>query len=128
MRAWFAVALIASGMAGMDPAAAADAHFGAPAVRAGQYLIYDDQPGVYVRAYWSAPWQGRHYFPFTGKRPKVGRYERLSAVRKPPKPAENFYREWSTIALYPPRAVTPPPDNTQPVIVNETSRVATPFK
>lgn len=74
-------------------------------VRAPQLLVYDNQPGVYVRAYWAPPWQGRHYYPFTGKKPKVGRHENLTAVRAAPEPAESFYREWSTLSLYPP----PPP-------------------
>lgn len=80
-------------------------------VRAPQLLVYDDQPGVYVRAYWAPPWQNRHYFPFTGKKPKVGRHKDLTAVRAAPEPAESFYREWSTISLYPPppRAYAPPP-------------------
>lgn len=65
-------------------------------VRAPQLLIYDDQPGVYVRDYWREPWHGHHYYPFTGKKPKVGRHERLNAVRRPPKPAESYHREWST--------------------------------
>ena len=83
-------------------AGAAIAYDAAP-VRAGQYYIYDDEPGVYVRAYWAAPWQNRHYFPFTGKKPKVGRHERLSAKRPAPKPAESYYRAWSTVSLYPPQ-------------------------
>ena len=62
---------------------------------AGQVWILDDQPGVVVRAYWLAPWQGRHYYPVTGKRPRVGRLERISATR-PYKPAESYYRYWST--------------------------------
>ena len=74
-------------------------------VRAPQLLVYDNQPGVYVRAYWTQPWQGRHYYPFTGKKPKVGRHERLSDVRPAPPPAESYYREWSTLSLFPP----PPP-------------------
>lgn len=74
-------------------------------VRAPQMLVYDNQPGVYVRAYWTQPWQGRHYYPFTGKKPKVGRHERLSDVRPAPPPAESYYREWSTLSLFPP----PPP-------------------
>ncbi len=80
-------------------------------VRAPQLLVYDNQPGVYVRAYWAPPWQNRHYFPFTGKKPKVGRHEDLTAVREAPEPAESFYREWSTLSLYPPppRAYAPPP-------------------
>lgn len=90
--------------------------YAAGGVRAPQLLIYDDEPGVYVRAYWSTPWQGRHYYPFTGKKPKVGRHERLSAVRRAPPPAETFYREWSTISLYPPpRQVILPEPPEQPI-------------
>jgi hypothetical protein len=69
---------------------------------AGQVWILDDQPGVVVRAYWLAPWQGRHYYPVTGKRPRVGRLERVSATRHY-KPAESYYRYWSTSS-----AVLPP--------------------
>jgi hypothetical protein len=90
--------------------------YAAGGVRAPQLLIYDDEPGVYVRAYWATPWQGRHYYPFTGKKPKVGRHERLSAVRPVPPPAETFYREWSTISLYPPpRQVILPEAPEQPI-------------
>lgn len=78
-------------------------------VRAPQLLIYDDQPGVYRRSYWREPWHGHHYYPFTGKKPKVGRHERLNAVRRPPKPAETYHREWSTssdAAPVPPAALS----------------------
>jgi hypothetical protein len=111
MRARFAIAILVLGVAAGD-AGAADLAGGRSAyvsgysvsgVRAPQYLVYDNEPGVYVRAYWSAPWQNRRYFPFTGKKPKVGRHERLTELRPVPPPAETFYREWSTIALYPPR-------------------------
>jgi len=113
MRALFAIAIFALGAAGLGEAAAADmrvgvgrstyvTHSAAIGVRAPQLLIYDNEPGVRVRAYWAAPWRNRHYYPFTGKRPKVGRHERLSAARPAPKPAQSYYREWSTIALYPP--------------------------
>ena len=51
-------------------------------------VIYDDQPGVIVRTYWSMPWGNRHYFPRTGKRPKSGRLEHISA--RPSSRAENF--------------------------------------
>jgi len=84
--------------------------------RAPQLLIYDDEPGVYVRAYWSTPWQGRHYYPFTGKKPKVGRHERLSDVRPAPPPAESFYREWSTISLFPPPPQVILPEPREPPI------------
>jgi hypothetical protein len=57
--------------------------------------VYDDQPGVVVRAYWRAPWRDYHYFPATGMRPRIGRYENLSSVSRPPKPAKTFRRAWS---------------------------------
>lgn len=135
MRAFYAVVILSCAMAGLGQAEAADLHAprtttalnGVP-VRAGQLFVYDYQPGVEVRAYWARPWQNRHYFPFTGKKPKVGRHENLSAKRPAPKPAESFYREWSTVSLYPPRAVMPPPDNTQPLILNESTHVSAPLK
>jgi hypothetical protein len=103
MRSLFAVILFA--VAGFGQAVAADIPAGRSSyysgVRAPQLLIYDNQPGVYVRTYWAAPWENRHYYPFTGKKPKVGRHERMSAVRPAPKPAETYYREWST-AEFPP--------------------------
>ena len=34
-------------------------------------IVYDFEPGVIVRSYWYAPWQNRHYFPKTGRRPKA---------------------------------------------------------
>jgi hypothetical protein len=115
MRARFAItsfviaAAVAIAFAGK--AGAADFVSGSSyGVRAPQLLVYDNQPGVYVRAYWAPPWQNRHYYPFTGKKPKVGRHENLTAVRAAPEPAESFYREWSTLSLYPPpRAYAPPP-------------------
>lgn len=73
--------------------------------RADTLIIYDDQPGVLVRAYWEAPWRNRHYFPTTGKRPRIGRLENLSA-RSVTKPAESYYRFWSTPSAFlpePPR-------------------------
>ena len=108
MRARFAIAIIAAGIAvSAGEAGAADfgGGYAVGGARAPQLLVYDNEPGVYVRAYWSAPWQNRHYYPFTGKKPKVGRHERLSAVRPAPEPAETFYREWSTISLFPPPLV-----------------------
>ena len=106
MRARFVIANFVVAIAGK--AGAADYGAGGYAtggVRAPQLMVYDNQPGVYVRAYWTQPWQGRHYYPFTGKKPKVGRHERLSDVRPAPPPAESYYREWSTLSLFPP----PPP-------------------
>jgi hypothetical protein len=135
MHTLFAFAFLTLCAAFVGNASAADIRVGAAAivapsyagaVRAGQYFIYDDQPGVYVRSYWREPWRNRHYFPFTGKKPKVGRHENLSAKRPAPKPAESFYREWSTLSLYPPHVVTPPPDNTQPLVLIESAPIAAP--
>jgi hypothetical protein len=104
MRVLIAVAVIAHGIAGINAASAADisidrsasdTRYSAVGQRAEQFVIYDDQPGVFVRAYWLAPWRHRHYFPATGKRPRVGRYENLSAVGRPSKPAQTFRRSWS---------------------------------
>lgn len=121
MRARFAIAILGVAVAGLSQAKAADfigsgSGYSAGGVRAPQLLVYDNQPGVYVRAYWSAPWQNRHYYPFTGKKPKVGRHERLSAVRPAPEPAETFYREWSTISLFPPPHVIVPRPIEQPLV------------
>lgn len=104
MRALLALATLALVGAGSAAASAADSPHGrvthrtfhfVDAVRAGQILIYDYEPGIHVRAYWRAPWRNRRYFPMTGKKPKLGRHERLSArAGSAPKPAGNFYREW----------------------------------
>lgn len=118
MHARVAMAVLVAGMAGLGEAAAADsvAVYSAGGVRAPQLLVYDNQPGVYVRVYWAAPWQNRHYYPFTGKKPKVGRHENLTAVRPAPEPAESFYREWSTISLYPPPPRVYVPQPTEPLV------------
>lgn len=70
-------------------------HYASVGVRAPMLVIYDDQPGVYIRPYWAPPWRHRHYFPSTGRKPKVGRRENLAA-RYYPKPAKSFRRSWST--------------------------------
>jgi hypothetical protein len=96
MRVLLAVAVIALGIAG---ASAADLDMGrgysAIGYRSAPLVIYDYQPGVVVRAYWLAPWRHHHYFPATGKRPRIGRYENLLAVSRPSKPAKTFRRSWS---------------------------------
>src|SRR5512135_2368068 len=105
MRSFTAIAIFVLGLAGVTAASAADIPVGrsvhysggysAYGQRAGQLVIYDDQPGVFVRAYWRAPWRHHHYFPATGKRPRVGRRENMSA-RSIVKPAQSYYRYWST--------------------------------
>jgi hypothetical protein len=105
MRVPFAIALLGVASAGINATGAADlslVHSGAYSARyfedgrpSAMLWIYDDQPGVVVRAYWRAPWRDHHYFPATGIRPRIGRYENLSGVSRPPKPAKTFRRSWS---------------------------------
>jgi hypothetical protein len=105
MRALVAIAFFACGLAcnlaGGTAARAAELPAGSPGIyfehgqRSEMLWLYDDQPGVVVRAYWRAPWRHHHYFPATGIAPRIGRYENLSAVSRPPKPAKTFRRSWS---------------------------------
>ena len=109
MRVLVAAALIATSVAGVSAARAADL----PSIQSGGYstrdyavggpaeplVVYDFEPGVVVRPYWLAPWRHRHYFPATGMRPKIGRKENLSA-RSSWKPAESYYRFWSTSSAF----------------------------
>jgi hypothetical protein len=69
--------------------------------RAGMLVIYDDQPGVVIRAYWLAPWRNRHYFPATDEMPAVGRDEDLSK-RSHPQRAKTYRRYWSTTSAFAP--------------------------
>jgi hypothetical protein len=108
MRVLLAIALIVSGLPGVTAVRAADLpieHSSAYraggfeyAERAGMLLVYDNEPGTLVRAYWSEPWQHHHYFPATGRLPKVGRDEHLNVHGVPPRPAKTFIRHWSNAA------------------------------
>jgi hypothetical protein len=62
--------------------------------RADQIVVYDYEPGVVTRDYWLLPWRDHHYFPWTGKRPKIGHLEHAGAHRAL-KQAQTFHREWS---------------------------------
>lgn len=62
-------------------------------------IIYDDQPGVIVRSYWDAPWDNRHYFPRTGRKPRVGRLEHISAHPRVTR-AQNYFRYWSASSVF----------------------------
>ena len=88
MRGRFAGALLL-GVAGIAAANAADLtggrggygdywSFGA---RMEPVIVYDFEPGVIVRSYWYPPLDNRHYFPRTGRRPKLGRLEHWPARR-----------------------------------------------
>jgi hypothetical protein len=96
VRIAFALALLV--IAGMTPANAAEL-LEIPSVdmRVTPLVIYDYQPGVTMRAYWLAPWRHHRYFPWTGKKPKLGRFEYFSVgTGHAAVPAESFYRVWST--------------------------------
>lgn len=60
-------------------------------------------------------WGRRTYFPFTGKRPRMGRLEVIPPEnRRLPPPAESYFRYWSTDgtsvpAQTEPSVVMPPP-------------------
>ena len=108
MRILLATAVIALGIAGIGAARAADlavepaGRYAAGGFeggeRAGMLVVYDNQPGVYVRPYWRTPWHDHHYFPFTGKRPRIGRVENLNAPVAHLRPAQTFRRQWSNAA------------------------------
>jgi hypothetical protein len=66
-------------------------------------IIYDFEPGVIVRSYWDVPWQNRHYFPKTGRRPKAGRLEHLPGRRV--SRAEDYYRHWSVSSVFAPEPI-----------------------
>jgi hypothetical protein len=112
-----AIAAIAIGLSVAGAARAADLRLDGGAQysgytsgqRSGSILVYDSQPGVVVRAYWQSPWRNRHYFPRTGKRPRIGRAENLSAPRPHYQMAESYHRAWSTNALFPPPVAAPVP-------------------
>ena len=100
-----------AGFAGIASACAADLprapddrnvglHYSAQGHRASPIVIYDYQPGVYVRAYWRAPWRHKHYFPATGEQPITGRDEDLAARGEAIEPAETFSRSWTTSSAF----------------------------
>src|SRR5262249_31139466 len=106
-----AIAAIAVWAASSAAASAADVYGGGPAAgyayspRIEPLIVWDYEPGVIVRSYWWSPWQNRHYFPKTGKRPKVGRLEHITARKSAP--PQDFYRSWSVSSVFAPEL--PPP-------------------
>jgi hypothetical protein len=106
MRVVIGLAVFAFAAVGAASAFGADLAVGTRGVVGGGYarivepalpiVIYDDEPGTVLRAYWRAPWRHRHYFPSNGKAPRLGRLENLTVRGPRPKPAQTFYREWST--------------------------------
>ena len=109
-----AIAAIAVWAASSPAVSAADTSAGGTGYRPYAYsprieplIVYDYQPGVIVRSYWWSPWQNRHYFPKTGKRPKVGRLEHVTERKS--SPPRDFYRSWSVSSVFAPEL--PPPPN-----------------
>jgi len=111
MRMFAHIIGFCAGLAGISSACAADLprapadrnvglHYSAQGRRAGPIVIYDYQPGVYVRAYWRAPWRHRHYFPATGEQPISGRDEDLSARGEGGDPAETRSEERTTSSAF----------------------------
>jgi hypothetical protein len=107
MRVLSAIAIALLAIAGIMPARAADLSVTPQyrtgwviGERAGTIVIFDDEPGVVVRPYWLPPWRNRHYFPMTGRWPRLGRREN-PAAHTAYRPAQDFYREWSTRAFMP---------------------------
>jgi len=127
-----AIAAIAVWAASSPAVSAADTSAGGTGYRPYAYsprieplIVYDYQPGVIVRSYWWSPWQGRHYFPKTGKRPKVGRLEHVTARKN--SPPQDFYRSWWASSVFAPEL--PPPPNqpyTQPYSVDPAPSLAQP--
>ncbi|HZP70922.1 MAG TPA: hypothetical protein VFB29_13335 [Pseudolabrys sp.] len=102
------VAISAAAQAADRPDGGAYAPPSAPyGARIEPIIVYDYQPGVILRSYWWAPWQNRHYFPKTGKRPKVGRLEHASAHET--RGAEDYFRYWSVSSVFAPELPPPPP-------------------
>lgn len=63
-------------------------------------------------------WHARAYYPFTGKRPRSGRYEIIPpANRRLPPPAESFHRSWSTASDPLPAQIEYPAALPPPVIL-----------
>jgi hypothetical protein len=102
-RTFIAILTVGLGLAAAGPLCAADL-MRAPqgstrssyqkSVRAGMLVIADDRPGIALRPYWRQPWHQRHYFPATGRKPRVGRDENLSARHAPLRRAASFERHW----------------------------------
>lgn len=105
MRALFAIVVSAIGLVAVSAAVyAADlglsTQYDIDVPRAQPQVFYRYEPGVAMRAYWLPPWRGHHYFPHTGKRPAIGRYEKLPARHRAARGAQSYERYWSNAAAF----------------------------
>lgn len=105
MRAALVLALsIVSIVAGVASATAADlrlgsvTHYAPLGWPAPPLVVYAWEPGVTMREYWLPPWRDRHYFPYSHRKPWLGRREHLSPHRL--RPAQSYQRVWSNAAAY----------------------------
>lgn len=108
MRAPIAIALSAAAvLGGIGVARASDIpRFGSgyypggyPPIghRAVPYVFYDFEPGITVRPYWLPPWGNRRYYPRRRDLPRnYVRRHHVHANARRPRPAEPYYRYWST--------------------------------
>jgi hypothetical protein len=114
MCARFAFAIIAM-VASVTAVGAADVRGGSRVGGYGDYpvyglrtepvIVYDYEPGVIVRTYWEPPWRNHHYFPSTGRRPRVGRLEHIPPRRVSRN--EDYYRYWSASSIFFPEQLLP---------------------
>lgn len=63
--------------------------------------------------YWGPP--GGHYYPATGRAPAYGRRE-IEPLRRRPRPAESYFRSWTSESQPGPVTILPPYE-TPPVVV-----------
>ena len=89
-------------IAGLTPASATDLpEIPSVDMRVTPLVTYDYEPGVTMRSYWLAPWRYHHYFPWTGQKPKLGRFEHFSVgPGRAAVPADSYYRLWSTAPTF----------------------------
>jgi hypothetical protein len=110
MRVLGTIIGLCAGLAGIAAACAADLprapvshgaalYYTPHGVRAGQIWFWAYEPGVSARPYWLPPWRDRHYFPFTGHRPRIGRRENAS-LRGRTAPARSYTRTWTTTSAF----------------------------
>jgi len=110
-----AAALLLAGFAASSAVAAdlgwsaGSAGFRYGAADAGTLHVYEfvGEDPVYVRRYWRAPWAHRHFFPGADVTPVSGRHEVLPPRRN--RPAEDYFRYWSTPPGYSEMPPPPPP-------------------
>lgn len=108
MRASVVIAAsIAGFVAGAVPACAADLPLESPGYGscctigygvAAPVVIYDNQPGVAVRAWWLPPWRNRHYYPHGREKLRSSHRQQTKYVQ--PRRAPSYARYWTNPPVY----------------------------